>query len=475
MATLKTFKDVVNSMLRFLHISRPNVDISAGTFTRDVVIDTIANELSMFYTDLNRVSNAQSPDLAAVTDVEALGRNFQLKRKGPVKATGIATFYSFDSPSSPITIPRGTTLATKAMEDGASQQFVTTQDVVLSSVSFNADTGRYEVNCSVRATVVGAAANIPPGTITAILTPVDGVAGVYNYNAISTGRGFEPLNTFRGRLKSVILGNSIGTEAGYYQTVIRHSNVIDAKVAALGTSAEALKRDDVGAVDIYIRGIVSSQADIETYIVPSSAPYRYIVSKQPIDLLVSSGFILIGSVTGTLVEGTHYTIVQDSSKLAGSIRAADKFVFTGLTAGEEVSITYSYNILVESLQTYMNSSVRKILGTDLLIKSAKPRQIDIECTIRLFSGYTATNVINNIESALSTLLNSYAIGEEVQQSDTLATIAAVDGVDDVNVPLDTFKESSTTGSLEQNALGNIIIPADSYAVAGDITVNVRTI
>jgi len=476
MATIKKFRDIVNSMLRFLYTKRPNVDTSPGTFTRDVIIDAVASEMERLYNDLNRTSNAQSPDLAAVTDIERLGRNFQLRRKGPIKATGIITFYSFSAPASAVIIPRGTTLASKAISNGASQQFVTTQDVTLSALNFNANTGRYEVNAPIKAVVPGTDSNMPPGTISALLEPVSGVDGCYNFDAITNGADFEPLAIFRTRLKTVLTGNNAGTVDGYYQAAIANTDVVDVKVASFDSGIEELRRNDVGAVDIYIRGLISTQAASETYVVPSTAPYEFIPSKQPLDLLASSGFVLTGSITGTLVEGTHFNVVRDNGKLSGSVRGSDKFVFVSskVSAGEEITLTYSYNSLVESLQTYMEDDSRKVLGADLLVKAAKPRQIDIACTIRILAGYNQTDVIDAVETAVSAAFNTYTIGEEVQQSDILAVIANTTGVDDVTVPLDTFEENSNTGSLEQDSTGNITIPADSYAVAGNVTVTVRT-
>jgi len=473
MAVIKSFKDIVNAMIRFISSERPNIDTSPGTFTRDAIIDAPSRELESMYLDLNRTSNAQSPDLAGTTDVEQLGRNFQLRRRGPLKTTGIVSFYSFETPAETITIPRGTTVASKASPDGSSQQYVTSQDVTLGITDFNSNTGRYEADAPVRAEIAGVDGNIPPGAISAIIDSVAGVAGVYNFNAFTNGADFETLTSFRSRIKSVILGNNVGTTDGYYQTVTRITDVLDARVASSDSGIEELRRADVGAVDIYIRGLISAQAPSEVYIVPVSAPFEFVTSKQPIDLLAADSFSLIGSITGTLIEGINYTIVQDTSKFAGSIRGSDKFVFTGLSAGEEVTIVYSYNSLIESVQSYMEDDSRKVLGADILVKSAIPRQIDVACTIRVLPGFTTTGITTDVITTLTAFLNSYTIGEEVQQSDVLATITNTSGVDDVTVPLDTFEENSTTGDLSQDDTGNLIIPADLYAIAGTITVTTR--
>jgi uncharacterized phage protein gp47/JayE len=122
----------------------------------------------------------------------------------------------------------------------------------------------------------------------------------------------------------------------------------------------------------------------------------------------------------------------------------------------------------------MDDDSRKVLGADLLVKAAIPRQIDISCTIRVLSGYNQSDIISAVGVALSAALDAYTIGEEVQQSDILAVIANTTGVDDVTVPLDIFEENSNTGTLTQDSSGNIEMPANSYATSGTITVTVRS-
>lgn len=473
MAIIKDFKTIVNSLKTFLHSVRPNVDTSPGSYTRDVVIDAPANELDVMYTELKRTSDAQSPDSAAPGDAESLGRNFFVLRKGPLPASSISTFYSFEEPASDIPIPRGTQLATKASVDSTSRLFVTTQASVLTATHFNAETGRYEVSVPVRATVGGTSSNVGAGALSSIMNPINGIDGVFNFEPITNGTDFEPLAIFRNRLKTVITGNNAGTATGYYQTVTRIAEVLDAKVAAVNTGPEALRRPDPGAVDIYIRGIVSAQAPVESFIVKNSPPFNYFLNKQPVDVNSLDSIVVIGSIAGTMVQDTDYTFSQDTSTFGGSIRGADKLIFQTGTLEEQISIWYSYNSLVESLQIYMNSDSRKVLGADLLINGAFARLINIECTIRLLSGFTSSTVSASVVENLQTTLNSYQIGEEVQQSDIIAVITGTSGVDDVTVPLDLFEESSDTGDIEQDASGNLVIPVNSYAVTGDTTVNIR--
>ena len=473
MAIIKDFKRIVNDLKNFLNSVRPNVDISPGTYTRDVVIDAPSAELSTLYVELDRTSNAQSPDTVSSLDIEKLGRNFQVHRKGPVPAAGLATFFSFVEPSSSITIPRGTQLATKASVDGTSRQFVTSQSGLLTTSHFDAVTGRYEVDVPIRATIGGTASNIGAGSLTAIINTVTGVSGVYNKAPITNGADFEPLSIYRTRLKTAVTGNNVGTADGYYQTVTRITEVLDAKIASINTGPEDLRRNEPGAVDIYIRGIVSTQAPIEIFIVTTATPFTHYLKKQPLDVNALTSITVVGSTSGVLVKDTDYTVVRDTGAFGGTIKGADRLLFTTGILEEQISILYSYNSLVESVQAYMEADSRKILGTDLLINASFARRINVECTVRLLPGFVGATVSTDVKTNLDTALNAYQIGEEVQQSDIIAVITNTTGVDDVTVPLDLFVESSDTGNVIQDATGNLVIPINSYATPGDITVNIR--
>jgi len=474
---IKIFSQIVNEMIQFLKNTRSSVDTKPGTFTRDVVIDPVANTLDTFYNELDKVSRVQSPDLASPSDIEQLGRNYQALRKGAIKATGTVNFYSFASPpAGGIAIPQGTTVVTKALANGSSQQFVTTQTVQLFPSSYNVNTGRYEVSASVRAIIPGSAGNVTGGAVNALSDVVSGINGVYNYSPFTSGKDIEPIGAYRTRIKATITGNNVGTSDGYYRAITSNLNILDAKIVTKGDITTGITaRQDIGAVDIYINGLVSIQAPVETYVIPTSIPYEIIPSKQPIDVLAKDSFTLVGSITGALVEGTHYNLVKDYNNYGGSIRARDKFVFVfgTVTIGETITITYSYNSLVESLQIFMNDPLRRAVGADVLIKQARPREMDVTCIISVLPGYTAAATSNAVLNILTVGLNSYNIGTEVQQSDLLALIANTAGVDDVTVPLTTFQENSATGTLVQNTSGNITIPADSYAVSGTINVIVR--
>jgi uncharacterized phage protein gp47/JayE len=469
-------------MKYYLQLIRPNVDTTPGSFTRDVIIDAPAQELSLLYSSMLAVSNAQSPDLASTGDIERLAANYQITRRGSNRATGQVTFFAFTAPETTITIPQGTTVVTKGLADGTTQQYLTTREATLSAFNFNAYTGRYEVVVAISAVQPGTVANVGAGTITAVVSKIAGIDGVFNASAITSGMDYESISAFRARIKKALLGNNVGTENGYVNTLLSQENVLDVLVAARGTGYESIGRSDVGTVDIFVRGDVPVQAPSETYVVPASGPFRYSVAKQPIDFTALSEISVSGVISGdiprydataTTPQAVYYNVAKSESIYKGSYKSDDAFVFIGVTPGETITIRYTYNSLITSLQGFIQGASQRIVGTDLLIKSAEPRKIDVTCTVQIDPAYTEEQVLNNVTTAFDQLMAGYLIGQQVQQSDIIAAINNAVGVNDVLSPLTYLAENIDTGTLVQNTDGNIDIPANSYAVAGTLTMLTR--
>jgi len=467
----RTFSETVRSMILFLRQLRPNVDTKEGTFTRDVVIDAPASEFDLLYNSLDNVSRSQSPNLAFANALDNLARNHQKQRKGARRAVGTITFYRIAVPTDTYVIPRGTTVTSKGSNVVSAQQYVTTQEVSLSTLNWNAATGRYEVDAPMRAVVGGTAANVPAGAISALVSTVAGVAGCYNNSPITSGANRETDTELAARLREVINGNNVGTTPGYYTTVAAHPSVTDALIVTPETSGIS-KRAMYGTIDILVRGALPAQPATETYTYTSGVSF-YTPSKQPLYGPTSGSFSLQGSTTGALVLGSHYNVIKDVSVYAGSTQAVDKFSFIGgLSSGETLTFTYSYNSLIETLQTLVDDETKKSVTADVLVREAKRRMINLTATIEPLPGYTASVVAANVVTAMTTALNAYTIGEEVQQSDLIAIVAAVTGVDDVAVPFSTFEEDSETGAIAQDGDGNLVMPPDSYAIAN--TINILT-
>ena len=92
MATIKSFTEIVNSMLERLRLVQPNLDTKPGTVSRDLFIDLQADELQKIYRLLSIISDKQSFATATGKDLDRLAANFGVIRRTGTPATGIVVF-----------------------------------------------------------------------------------------------------------------------------------------------------------------------------------------------------------------------------------------------------------------------------------------------------------------------------------------------------------------------------------------------
>ena len=76
MPTIKSFSEIVNSMIERLRLTQPNLDTKIGSVSRDVFIDMQADQLEGIYQLIQAVSDKQSFATATGLDLDRIARNF---------------------------------------------------------------------------------------------------------------------------------------------------------------------------------------------------------------------------------------------------------------------------------------------------------------------------------------------------------------------------------------------------------------
>lgn len=466
----RTFDDIVSTLTTFITGKVPTLDTKTGTFTRDVLIDPLAVEMDNFYQNLELIANNQVIDSADDNSLVKLASNFGLTRKPAVVATGSVTFYRTTTPGAPITIPAGTTISTQATLNDPAEQFATTQTVQLTASDFNATTGRYEKSAPVAASLPGAKGNVAQQTIVALVQSISGITGVVNSNATSGGADQESITALRTRLKTKLLGNNVGTRNGYFNLVLSQSAVSDAKTVSFSDSGS--KRTQIGSVDVFIKGKQSSQV-IETFTF-FAGNQIYTPLNQPADVNVTTTAIGEATKSSTLVKDVDWKWDFDTGAYGGSTRAQNnvRWLFQSGSNrpldGELVTLTYTYNSLIPTIQTLLLADNNKVVGADILAKWGRERSINVTASIKVLPGFTFSTVQSSVVTSLTTFLNSFTFGQAVQKADVVKQIVDTSGVDDVN--LTTLTISSADTDLNADSLGNLAIPTDSYAIAGTLTI-----
>lgn len=465
----KTLDEIRTELLEFMRGLYPNLDFSEGTILYDLILTAPSIQFETLFTTAENISKAQSILTADLSSLESLGENLGLKRKGSKPSLCTITFYTNKAFTTDITISKGTIVSTLSVDTLQSIQFSTTATVTmyasLINTYFNPTTNRYEISVTAKSIQSGIQSNVGSNTVIQLNSPIAGIDGCTNTAASSGGTDVEGRTTFINRILSKYTGTALGTVNGLITEISADDTVSDVKIV----SSKDTGRLEFGAVDVYIKGkdVTLYQDIFTTY---NSTLPNFVFTKQPV--VTSFTPIVISSEIGIL-SSSLYSITKDTSIYKGSVLGQDTLTWVSpmstATYGS-IYVDYQYNSVIERIQNNFNSDSKNLLNTSLVIKEATEILIDITVSIKVLTGYNYASVLSKVQSAISTFLNNYAIGEEVQQSDIAYQILAVAGVDDLLLPF--TKLQSSDGSITRNASNNLTIPAHSYASPGTITVNI---
>lgn len=464
----RNFLTIVQGFKNYIRGKNAKIEISEGTFTKDVVIDAPAKEFENLYARVDQVSRDQSISTASEVGLEAVARNFSKIKRGARRARGIVRFYSNTLPSANVVIPAGTTVSTVLSDVTAAAQFRTVQSVTMYAALglsyYNTESTKYEISVEVEATSGGENGNVGASTVIVMQGAISGINGVYNPFATTGGSAEETSQQLAARLSSALAGVAIGTSAGLTSFILEQDAVEEVLVVGGGQTGRA----DIGAVDIYVKGKLYQSVKDE-FSDPFTPLPTFVFSKQPV--IPGTLTSCLSSVSGVL-PAASWTVVKDTSDYGGSILAQDSLQWTVAVPSTSGSIiaNYQYNSLIEDLQSILHRDNQDVLNSDTLVRWATEIPIDVSVRVRILSGFVGADVSTLVVSAITTFLNASSVGVEVQAADIAHEIFNVAGVDDVFLPFDTFQ--STDGSILRNSFNNLTIPATSYASTGTITVTI---
>lgn len=443
----KTTQEIIESLKKRLAYANPKLDLTSGNVATDLGVESFAEELTALYNEQDRIRLLYLFDASAFNDAEAdaLANSFGIYRISATKATGEVIFGATTLPAegSQYTIPVGTTVSTDG-DSGSKLSFTTTTPgIITHTTPLNPATNYYEVIVSVEADVVGSSQNVGPGAINTITNAVSGVSLVYNADSITNGTDQETSASLIARTKQNLVGYVYGTKASFLNKAMSYPKVTDAVV--VDPNSEFSVRGP-GTVDIYIVGDVISSFTQE--ILNSEQQVTLIknpVATKPDGSSLGTAIVAFSDGT-TLEEGNGFNIVADTeTAYANSAEARDKIVWTDAAYADVVqthnynyTVTYSYNKLVEDLQTDFESEENHILTSSVLVRKTKPLYVRMDFDIVTLAGYNGDSVRNNVVFAIENFVNSMTLNQTLRQSDVINIIENVAGVDYVKLPMRAF-------------------------------------
>ena len=165
----------------------------------------LAEQLELLYQQLEEEKKQAFAQTATGLALEQHAQQKGLQRRKAIAAQGEVIFSRTAAADEPIVIPQGVFLTVPS----GSIRYVTVQPVTLQA-------GQTQVKSVVRCQTAGKSGNVAAGSLTVMVTPVQGIAAVYNEQAILSGEDAEGDEALRQRLLDSFRQVSNGTNQAFY-------------------------------------------------------------------------------------------------------------------------------------------------------------------------------------------------------------------------------------------------------------------
>jgi len=448
---LPTFSQIVQSMISFLQISRPDIASTPGTVVSDVVVSTVANQLSAqngtdpsVYSSLQYTQNLQAFVANAATilpaDMDAIALNYGMTRNPGTQSIGFITLrirnYTTSSPI--ITVPSGTTVSTLSTSSAPAVSFATTATVTFTPSNapsyYNPVSGFYEQTVGIISQTIGTVGNVNSNTIVSLVGPGLGIDAVTNQAATSGGTNVESNVQFAARIQIKLEGNNVGTPNGIISLMETNPNVIQALIVGPNDPNPPLRNQYGGSVNVYIRGQIPVTITAETFTYSSTGSQQYVLLNQPA-LSVGSVTGIVGGVPYTFVAGTDYQFVENPNLLyAGSTEAGSYIIFGKSTYFNIVTAGLPFTVTTVTDATHLVvSSTAGMTGGDTIVQGSNTTTITtvtdgthlvVGSTVG-WAGSGASAVDTSVSQLIVNTTNGMNPGDTIVQGAFFTTVTSV--------------------------------------------------
>jgi len=444
-------EQVKNNLVNQILQNFPTAEVDTGSVLRDVFVDPQSVQIAALSEEIDYVhylnTFVQNADKISEEDLDEIGATYNVARSSGDIATGSITFQSLTKPTQDIQIGAddgsgGISVKTLITEGGNSYEFTTTQTVYLKTdATYNTEHGCYEVTAPIKATIAGSEYNLGIGTIKILVNGIASITSVYNYTPTTGGTDRQTNIEYAESIQDAILGSSKNIEAGINSVLKSIDGVQEVKTLHPNSEEEPT---DAGYSISYIRG---TQEEIDSFdFVYVTTTQEYNIPNKPVLRLISVQAIVDGE-SKTLQFGTDYYLFHDEKSIYnGTISSTDKIIFLKTASGTpdpntEVTVSYSYNKLIETCQNVLNNNLHNylILG-NLLVAQAQSVIIDFSTIIKLKYNYNTEVVKNEILTGISNYITSLPLGGDITQEQLFSFITTTypEYINSVVYPFYTF-------------------------------------
>ena len=352
--------------------------------------------------------------------IERIGANYGITRKAATAAYGTVWFYTTTAPSSDQTISTTTVSAATGISFSSSDTVVLPSDGVADY--YDPALSAYAVPAAVTCTTTGTGGRVAAESLT-IASGLPSGFSVTNKYAIETGNDLETDSELVDRIQTAIRGISRQTADGIKTVITSKLDVREVKIADAQSAYQLRNNGRGGVVDIYIADVLPVQV---TQTMTASG--TVIFENQPV-MDISS--VVSGSTT--YVKGTDYTLVADTNVLTkDSVRSTDYIHWLTTKPTADYTVAYIYNEMLTSVQDLVTSDTyRPLMGdvkTAILTRQGTRVDIEIGFNVTTYAKYSRSTVLTSATLAVQKYVAGLGFGDSLAQSDIIAVIEAVSGV-----------------------------------------------
>lgn len=412
-----------------------SIDTRIGPI-RDIFIDPISEVLEnqndrVVY--LNRLLSLKYADKLVPDDVDDIIFNENIVRWGSTSGVTTVTFSRATAPSADITIPINFPLSTPVSPStGSSIIFRTIETKTMYAASsgqyYNANTGRFEIQVSVKSTAQGSSTTVGAYTITQFRRPFPEFDTVFNETPTTDGKSIETNAEVALRYSLHVSGSQIGTPSGLKSFLLDNISSVDDVYIVYGENSY-LTRDqyDAGAVDAWVLGDLSATRSYTTYYNGT-----YTLNKVDFQPIMSVDSVSSVAAASTYLEGDDFEVETGVGEYSYSNQASDGIRWlpggSHPDVGDDITITYKYNSLMNILQSFFNQPAFYHMSSDNLFRWAQPTQLEINADLKISSGSPEV-VKASVRNAVLTYINNLKLGQDVEEFDIDSEVSKISGVD----------------------------------------------
>ena len=456
-AGMLQFQNVKDYIKRKIAEVDPQIDTRDNSGIGDILIKPLVDLLQPIVDEAIRIQNNQSllnAESMTESELDALIANIFLTRRVGAKARGTVRIY-FSEPEN-VTVPQSSEFVTA---DGSRFFCLSEVTITANQMSINREGDFFYVDILVEAEDIGAAGNVPAGSIVDFIGGPPNLVKVDNLGAFTGGVDQEGNTAFVDRAKEAItVRDLVSTPA--IKTVLLEEFPVIQDIKVIGYGDPEMERDflvgdnmelglfppiDVlhstvglhigGKVDVYIRSVTLTEETVridnlkqnvilrpkdayDPVVDPPNVQYVGLVKRPIIDIVSIQP---IDPVTGDpignpLIKGIDYIFVVDNPTVRFSTRERDRlFIMNGLLLNGSYVLKYKHSTDVVEIQEYVEADARRVVTADLLVKFTNPAFFDLSIVVTIdpLSGATT----DTLQAKIEEFINNLGVGARIEASD----------------------------------------------------------